>query len=133
MTPVDWSGFGPVGTAVDFPGDGAASDDPLVRLVDLADTATDAYATAIRDYVEADIEYRRAWDEAYMRAGSMTTNGKPASNAERERLADIAARGLWSVMRTAEAEEKAHDKRLRSVLARLSALQTVARAVERQS
>lgn len=105
-----------------------AADDPLMRLSDAAEAATDRYATAVSELTEAEIVYRRGWDSIYK-----AVRPKAKSNADAERTADIETRDVWAVYKRAEAVEKAADKGLRSVLARLSAFQTYSRSVGAQS
>ena len=101
---------------------GPDANDPLMRLSDLAEGATDAYASAVKAAAEKEIEYRREWDDAF-------SDSEEKSVAARERFADEQSRDQWAEWRRADAEEKAADKALRAVLGRLSAFQTYARSV----
>lgn len=102
--------------------------DPLTRLSDAAETATDEYATAIKDLTEAEILYRQGWDAIYKACRPLAK-----SNADAERTADMDTRDVWARYKRAEADERAADKRLRTTLARLSALQTISNAVRVQT
>ena len=104
------------------------ANDPLVRLMDTCESATDSYANALHLFTAAEIAYQKAWDDAY-RKSRVTVK----SNAEAERLADALVRDLWAAKKECEASEKEWDKRLRAVLARLSAMQTVARGIQGQT
>lgn len=99
----------------------------LSQLSVLAEEMTDAYAEACANVANAEADYRRAWDLAYIETDSSL------SNAARERVADSLCREEYITFKTAEWSERSAGQAVRTTLARLSAAQSHQRFAREQT
>ena len=99
----------------------------LSQLSVLAEELTDAYTEACTRVANAEADYRRAWDMAYIETDPSL------SNAARERVADQVSRDEYLAFKAAEWSEKSALQAVKTTLARLSAAQSHQRFVRDQT